>query len=249
MSSGYCDPSGGVDYIRNYINDKNSIPNTLIDRFIGQSAIDIANKLGYCTFRSSIEIVKGTGTYSLDSAVKDMQRITWNGFKMEPKSQKQLSMLSPVYRTSTSRPFYYSIGSDGYLVLRVFPVPSLNLHQVNDELLNTEDGIGNGLIVSATQNSDEFPRNITYPFPAYIGLKLIKDYVLWRCFEVDGAGQDLKASSYFEQKYNSKVEFYKDIVMKTFLPTTRQLSDSMIQKPYRMAYPILPPNFGPVVGE
>lgn len=243
----YTDTSTILPYIQYFLNDNNNnFSNDLVNRLVQQAGVELGNELGHCIFRYSFDVTANQPTYQLDLATKDVLRVTVNGFKMEPKTQSQMAMLSPVYRSFGSRPFYYSIQMDGYLVIRFFPIPTLSQSAVPTNLISADNGIINGFVVTATQNIPEVLGEIA--LPSYVGRKVIKDFVLWKAFANDGPGQDLRSAKYFKSKYQGRIQVYKDVINAIVLPTTRELEDVMVQKPYRLAPPILPPNFGPIVG-
>lgn len=252
----YTDLTGIISYIQSYLNDNtgNMFTVTYLQEQVVKACVEIGNELGKCITRYSFDVTNGQPTYRLQDVTKDVLRVTINGFKMEPKTQSQLAMLSPVYRSFASRAFYYSIQMDGYLTIRFFPVPQSTQSIVDPNRLNGDDGIGNGYIVMCTQNlsgnnlgTTSGSNGSTISIPNYTGRKLIKDYVCWKAYAADGHGQDLRSAKYFKQKFKGRIDFYKDIINTVVLPTTRELEDVMMQKPYRLAQPILPPNFGPIV--
>lgn len=262
-----------VGYLRNYLNDPNGVvwTDAVINQYINQAETYVGDTINTIWVRFYIPIQIGVGTYGLSQNIKHITRITYRGFKVDILTQKEVALLSPVYRTQQSRPRWATWQFDGMWTLRLYPIPNENLlpfsaasksssfnnFQFNTVVFNqsptvalgdpyTDVSLLNTCIVSAYLFVQE--SSAVLSLPDYMSRKVIRYYVLWKCFAMEGQGQDDDVAKYYKNKFDRQVK--KIIIYNTrvYASKQRQLADVAIQRPFKKHQPILPPNFGPIVG-
>src|SRR5258708_35884800 len=112
-----------LTYIRRYLNDKNGDiwTDNYLSQLINQAEEVISGDILCLWYRFSLNTQIGTGTYQMPSGITKITRMTYRGFKMDMLSQKELTLLSPVYRTQQSRPRWASLQFEGFFTLRLYP--------------------------------------------------------------------------------------------------------------------------------
>jgi hypothetical protein len=238
-----------IAYIRNYLNDVNGKlwNDDKIQYYINQAEIDLTQDINIIWQRFSINILANVGLYTLPSNLKSITRLTWMGYKVYLVSQEELALLSPTYRTQEgSQPRWATLQFEGYFNLRLYPAPSLNLPIISNSVTIYDDtNILNEFVVSAYMYAEEFVPYIEVP--DYFHRRSIRYNVMWKCYSMEGNGQNLVLADYFKKKYYVQMALNQKYMGQMSAMTQKQYSDCAIQRPYRRAHPILPPNFGTVV--
>jgi hypothetical protein len=238
-----------VPYIRRYLNDINGRlwDDATIVRLIAQGDNDISSGLNLIWIRVPLNIQLGVGTYQIDQKVKEITRITYRGFKVDMLTQAQVAMLSPVYRTQQSRPRWATWQFEGYRTLRLYPVPYENLPVLSDATTVYQDtNLLSECVVSCFVSIYEcMPYS---ELPDYLYRRTVRYYTLWKCFAKEGLGQVPDVAMYWKSRYDKQMELNKTSVDRLYTSKQRQLSDLAIQRPWKKQHPILPPNYGPIVG-
>lgn len=155
--------------------------------------------------RVAINVTAGVSNYTLDDSVFNIRRITWLGWKLEPFSQRDLrnTLMSG---TQPGRPRYYNYSNIGRQTIQLYPVPIINVPPVyGDDLWGAQ--IGNAVIVEYYAIAD----GIVNKLPLYMRRRFLKAFTLWRCYLMEGKGQNLKAASYYSQKWEMFKTMYEDI--------------------------------------
>lgn len=211
--------------------------NAYLAQIISDGEEDISKKV-HCLFnRSALTIVDNTATYALPPLFLSVILVSWKGRLLEPLTQKELMRYDSNYLTNKNTPFWYSIDSDGPGTIRFYPVPNENITAVTTNLFGSE--IPNQVIISYFQAADTASANVTTP--KWISRRLIKDYCLWRAFQQEGKGQNLKAASYFLNKFIVGVSQFK-LLNKELTAIIQRLSHDILRP--RFARPLLPISFG-----
>lgn len=257
-----------LTYIRRYLNDNNGDiwSDAYLNQLINQAEQEISGLLLVLWIRFSLETMTGVATYQMPPGISRITRITYRGFKVDLLSQKELALLSPVYRTQQSRPRWASLQFEGFYTLRLYPYPAENLL-----IANIPSGGGGGLfggglfggilfggggsgsttldaninaltLVSTYYTVDE--GGTSFSLPDYFVRRIVKLWVLIRAYACEGNGQNLEISSYYSKRYDKLLVEIKNQMEKVYATKERQFSDTAIQRPWRKHHPILPPNFG-----
>lgn len=194
---------------------------------------EIATALKCLIARYSIPIVAATATYVLPSDVFSIRRVTWNGKKIYPMPPREYQMINQV--TSSGEPVYYIFNQQGRNTLRFHPIPNVTIAGGTD-LFGVD--IGTCIIVEYYQ----VPDGATTLLPEYIRRRLLKYYVLYKCFGKEGKGQNLKASKRFKARYDFYMVHFRKVYVQHYTAEVKVLNGpSAIDV---LATPKLPYTFG-----
>lgn len=222
------------------------------DDFLNQLAADAERKIVAdvpCIYdRFCLATTAGTSVYTLPDFVKGIKRITWRGRKVEPLNWEQFILLTPAtvfvnannkIETSDSRPQWYTMHPTSIRDVRFFPTPGLNFDTTGDPW---SPNVGPSCIISCWRFVDT--TDPTTSLPTYIDRRTRKAYILWKAFEQEGPGQDMKASKYYQSLYSFLIEQWNLINAGTFVSKRYSLGDGLFGlENYRYPKPLLPPNF------
>lgn len=235
-----------VSYVRTYLNAPNANQiwtDTYLQQLINQFEVDIDERVNTTWIRFAIPIQTGVGIYQMPGNIKGITRITYRGFKVDILTQKELSLLSPVYRTQQTRPRWASRQMDGTFALRLYPVPAENLPVLDSGLdVYTDKNLLSECIISAYIYSQE--TDGVFDLPDYFVFRALKHFVRWKAYAQEGNAQDLDVARYHKGKYDAQVTQIVLANTRIFNNKSRQLADVAIQRPWKKFRPILPPNFG-----
>lgn len=173
-----------------------------ITRFSLEGEQEIATSLKCIIARTSPSIVALTSTYILPADLLSIRRVTWNGIKIEPMPARDYHSLNNV--ASSSRPIFYIFNQQGRNTIRFYPIPDVTIAS-GTQLFSSD--IESCVIVEYYQ----IPDGSTVLLPAYIRRRLIKYWVLYKCFMQEGKGQNLKASKRFKVRYDFYFAHFKHI--------------------------------------
>jgi len=227
-----------------------SFLNRLTADAVGQIAVDVP-----CIFaREAITITKGLSTYTLPSYVRTVRRITWRGRSLDAVSWEELQMLTPAtvfvavgsssnIESSISRPLYYAMHPTDPYDIRLYPTPD-------------ETFLSTGFNVYAPQNNQaccvvdyyrEPDLSETVPaisLPIWVARRAKKAYVLWKAFNAEGKGQNLRASKYYKMRYDMLSDAFRLINDSCFVGKKYSIDDGMLTVDnFRYPRPILPSQF------
>lgn len=161
----------------------------------------------------SLAITAGEGTYTINSRIKEIISVLWKGRPLLPLIGQEPHAYRHDFRTlESSLPQYYSASNDGISTLRIIPVPSVSIDEYTDGLEG--ENVKNAFIIRARTYPDRTVDN--FQIPAYYQRNLVKCFVLKTAFRAEGIGQNLRASSFWAQRYeqyigalvNAKSKFY-----------------------------------------
>lgn len=235
-----------LDYIRPYLNDiqKRAYTDAYLTQLIGQAEVDIVNNVSCIWDRFSVTVQSGNPFVDLPSSTKNVTRVTYQNYKLDPVTQYQLSRLSPVFTSQVSTPRWYSINYDGYRRLRLFPASTLDI-LADDTQIYTTAGMFNLVIVSAFMNVAEDADTIS--IPDYYSKIPIKFFVLMKCFSQEGIFQNIEIAAYYAKRYNESLVRLKTLMVSVKSKHKKEYSDLSINTGFKRHRPILPPNYGEIV--
>lgn len=235
-----------VPYVRTYLNAPNTNQiwtDAYLLQLINQAEVWVFDAIRTYWTRFAIFTQTGIGTYQLDQRVQAITRITYRGFKVDVLSQKELALLSPVYRTQQTRPRWASWQMDGTNILRLYPVPAENLPILDTGVdVFTDKNLLSECIISAYMVPNEL--DPTFTLPDYFINRAVKNYVRWKAYAAEGNAQDIDVAKYFKTKFENQIAQIIIANSRVYNNKSRQLSDVAIQRPWKKFRPILPPNFG-----
>lgn len=196
------------------------MPTIWSDSFLQQLTNDgeteIVNKLKCIFERDSLAVTSGTATYTIPDYILELLQVTWKGEVLDNITHVDARELDFKYRTNTGKPIGYIWNSDGMKTIRFFPVPNETIAADDTNIYGSD--IGNRVILSYKRSPDITQPN--FQIPAYTGRRVIKPYVLWKAFKVEGIGQNLVASNYYKQKFDFLMNQYNRIKSRYYSPST-----------------------------
>lgn len=235
-----------LPYVRRYLNDPNGKlwDDAYLLGLISQAETALTEACNTVWIRFPLNIQNNVALYDLGAMlVKNITRITYRGFKVDLLTQKELALLSPVYRTQQSRPRWATLQFEGFYALRLYPVPSEDLPIIDDiSTIYTDKNILNNCVVSAYVFPDE--TSPLFYTPDYFIRRVVKYYVLWKAFGKEGLGQATDVSLYYKKHFDVQIEKIIKQNSKVYNMVEKQLANVAIQRPWRMHHPLLPPNYG-----
>lgn len=173
-----------------------------ITRFSQEGENDFADEYPCILKRIALTITANVSTYTLPDDVRSIRRIVWtNGFKLDPLGQRNMREVFQ-YATQVGTPYWYVFNNIGANQIQLFPIPPANVTPSGLDLYG--DAIGVDVILEYFT----LPDFVTEIIPLYFRRRLIKAYVLKLCFGIEGSGQNLKNSQYFDKRYKFLKEKY-----------------------------------------
>ena len=174
-----------------------------INRFTEEAEDEISSSVKAVKERVALDIVAGTALYELPADCNDITRVTWKGKKLDPFSARDYHESDNI-TLSQSESFSYIFNQQGRNTIRLVPIPDISIADIGTDLWGSE--IANRVIV-------EYNQRITVP--TYMRRRLIKYFVLERCFLMEGDGQNLKCA----KKHGERYQFYLNIFKKAYHET------------------------------
>lgn len=172
-----------------------------ITRFKEEAEDQFNLKFNCIVDRYAIPVISGTATYVLPSYIINIRRVTYKGWKLDPLTQRELRT-SFLNGTQSGRPYWYIFNNIGQLKIQLMPVPQENVASVTTGLFGSN--IINAVIVEHYRTPDY----ATFILPTFLRRRLVKAFVMKRCFEVDNKGGNLKAAKYWTEKWDALIEMY-----------------------------------------
>jgi hypothetical protein len=188
---------------------------TDITHYSNEGEADFARDYPCIVERISIAIVAGTAIYTLPEYVIDIRKITWNGKRMFPLTHRTYREAFNEISTGAA-PEYYVVNNIGQMQIRFFPIPSVNVAELTDDLWG--DNIGNCVIVEYFRTPD-FIDNL---IPDFIRDKILNAYAMKNCYAMDGRLQNLKAAKYWNNQWGFLKNLY-GMLLETLINEPRRL--------------------------
>jgi hypothetical protein len=218
-----------------------------LNRLASDGEQDIVNRVPCLFHRFPLDIISGQSVYTLPVKTSRIRRITWLGIKLDPITFDDLCKMNPnfVWASSTNkidiplgRPLYYTLHPTNLNDIRFYPCPDTSITYDSTNVYGA--GTNTNVIISCFRNIDG--TDSTAQLPDYIYRRAIKAYVLWKAYNAEGKGQNLKTSEYYRNKYEYYVNHFIKLNSDAFVTKKYSLYNSyrLSTKPAR---PVLPPNY------
>lgn len=192
--------------------------------------------------RTSIATVVGRSEYELPTDVCNIRAVLYLGKEVHPKNGVFSKMTGDTpFNPTTSTPFEYVFSDQGQRVIKLHPAPDVAIASyVGDLWTATADAAACIVEYYAIPDyTDTFGQ-----LPDWCRRNILKDYVCWKAFRIDGKGQDTRAAKYYEAKIAQDGKYFTKIKDNMHASEIQVLTDSPY-RPYRKpGRPVLPPNFG-----
>src|SRR5215469_15633865 len=172
-----------------------------ITRFSNDGENDFAEEYPCILTRMSLPVIATQAKYLLPASIRSIRRITWQGTKLDPLSQRNMREVFN-FATQISKPYWYVFNNIGANTIQFFPIPDQTINPSGGNLYS--DAITSDVIIEYFI----LPDFVNYTIPVYFRRRLLKAYVLKQCFGVEGAGQNLKNRDYFSNRWNQLKQVY-----------------------------------------
>lgn len=214
----------------------NPFDTTTTTRFEQNAEQEFASERPCIIDRISLDIVTGTGLYTLPSYLINIKRITYLGWKVYPLPHRDLRQ-SYQSGTQQGRPLWYIFNNIGQLQLKFFPVPSETIAAITGPTLYGSD-IANCCVVEFYRQPDF----ADFKIPAFFRQRLLTYYSNRRNFAMEGRTQDIKAANYWGKKYEAMKELYSNLLDDLNNKPRNLVASDNAQRPYGYTPPppILP---------
>ncbi len=226
-----------------------SFLNTLNADAIGQIAVDVN-----CIFaRECIATTGGTSVYTLPNYVRTLRRITWRGRTLDAVNWEEMILLTPAtvggfVESSQGRPLYYAMHPSNIYDVRLYPTPNESFTTAGEPNVYAPQFNTPSCIIDYYREPDTTEANPVISLPSYISRRTKKAYVLWKAFASEGKGQNLRAASYYQMKYNFLIEQFRAINEGCFVSKKYSIEDGLLQiDNFRYPKPILNANFERII--
>jgi len=239
-----------------------------ISAFAQEAENEIVTRVNCILKRIALEIQPQTSLYFLPQDVISIRRVTWLGKKLEPKAFRGLlkyPIVDPAgvvggfansyanaffisasdSKPEAGMPYCYFYSGFGENVIKIFPTPVIYLAATTVGLYGSE--IGNRCIVEYYTFPDFTTSSLR--IPTYVARRMIKAFVLYKCFSMEGPGQDLIGAGRQLKRFNGYVEDFRKINAGVYIARTRTRTPNANTFPTRIARPRLPANFGTKVDD
>ena len=203
-----------------------------LQRFYYEGEDHVSHEHPFLVGRTSLDIVSGTSTYTLPDYVVSIRRITFLGQMLDPLPSRNFR---EVFQSGTQqgKPFWYVYNNIGQNKIQLFPCPN----QTVPDVTNVWDSeIRTGCIVEYYRVTD----NSTYVIPPYLRRQLLKQYVAYKCYAIEGAGQNIKMRDYFKKKWDIKEQEFFDFLDEIHSKPRKLIVGNLIGNKYYPTSPVLP---------
>src|ERR1017187_16997 len=204
-----------------------------ISRLSGEGENNFAVEYPCILKRISLTVNSGDQLVTLPDDVVAIRRVTWLGYKLDPLPQRNFREVFQ-NATQTGRPFWYVFNNVGQNLIQLFPAANQSVSTTANGLWGSE--IGNRFIVEYFQAPDF----VTAIIPSYFRRRLLKSYVLRGCFNIEGQGQNRKASKYFKDRSRALKEMYGDLLSELHNKPRKLIVNGITASYYFPGQPVLP---------
>lgn len=250
-------------YVHRHLNDPNAVntSSTTVNRLSQEGENDFAVEYPCIIKRISLTVTSGVALATLPDDVKSIKRITWKGYKLDPLPQRNFREVFQ-NATQTGRPFWYVFNNVGQNVIQLFPAPNedlplgSNLFDSLTGLFDDQQGLFDSF-TGANLGTDLFGANIpncciveyyqipdfvNATIPNYFRRRLLKSYVLRGCFNIEGQGQNRKASEYYKNRWRFLKDKYGELLHDLHNKPRKLIVNGISSSYFFPGNPILPIN-------
>ncbi len=202
-------------------------------RYFNQGEDTFSDDRPFLVDRLSLTLVAGTATYTLPDYVRSIKRVTYLGTMIDPLTRRaQRDAFQGA--TQRSKPFWYIFNNIGLNKIQLFPVPAVNL------AAGTTDLWGSDIPTSCIIEFYRITNNTTFVLPTWIRRQLLKQYVAWQCFMVDGPGNNLKLAQYFKKRWELRSKEFGGLLDELFYTPRKLCLTAIGGSGWYPGQPILP---------
>lgn len=156
--------------------------------------------------RVGLDIVSGTGTYTLADEVFSIRRLTWRGLRVDPlRNEASRKLFQGV--TQVEKPLWYIFDNVGRAKIQFFPTPN--------ETIAASSGLGMwgaSIRTSVIVEYYSLPDYVDNVIPEIFRRRLLKYFTMWKCYELESNAQSLKKSEFNKMKWKAMSQYYGSLL-------------------------------------
>lgn len=209
---------------------------------------ELAAKYDLLADRWSLAIISGSNEYELPNYVTNIRSVLFQGKELHPKGFTASRMTNDTpFQTAGSIPYEYMFSGKGQRVIKLYPTPMCNISvyvPIPPAIDLWTPAADEAAVIIEFYRTPNYGINPPLILPYWIRRYLLKDYICYKVFSMEGPQQDLRAAKYYEGRMIANDEYIKKIKNNM---NSAQISIMFEQKvgPRRgPGRPVLPPNFG-----
>lgn len=193
--------------------------------------------------RCSIGVTAFVNEYELPNYVTNIRSVLWLGKELHAKGFRASVITGDTpFQTAGSVPFEYVFSGKGQRVLKFYPSPNLTVAYNSGDLW-TPTADETSVIVEFWRTPDYLsdPQKV---LPLWCRQYLLKDFICWKAFAIEGPQQDLRAAAYYQERIDQAAEYIGLIKENMHASQMNVLFDNKMLGRRKPGRPVLPPNFG-----
>lgn len=208
-----------------------------IIRFSQEAEDVIAEELKCFVARIPLQVIAGVSEYTLPDNVIEIRRVTYRGNKVYPINYRTYRNYGNTV-DARGTPRVYIFNNLGQNTIKLYPTPTETIvgGATSSQLFLTTELFR--VVCVEYYSSPNFADEI---IPVYFRRRLIKAYTLKMCYLMEGPGQNLKASKYWEEKWEFLKSLYSSLLFDMISGPRRLIASSNSVADNRLlARPVLP---------
>lgn len=195
-----------------------------INRFMQQGEDAFASTYRCIVSRVALSVIADTADYAIPDELIDIRRITWKGKQIHPLPKRYLNeFFQGTQFIEKGEPRWFIYNGITAKTIRLFPTPNETVTAVTTGLFDTE--IKNRCIIEYFQ----LPDYATKVIPPFFRRRLLKSFILNRCFRIEGSGQNLKNAKYHGAKYEQLQGVYGTLLSELYTNARRLIVQSQMR--------------------
>lgn len=203
-----------------------------IDGYIREGFSEFCARTGILWKRSNAgcDDVAHQALYNLPTELLQIERVSYQGYRIEPISRHQAIVLDPRFESTEGQVVAWMTELDGLRKLRKVRIPAAN-GTVDDTQLEYQRQM---VAMTLPGHTSELP-NYQDKYPRF--------YALSRAYEREGEGQNFNAADHYMLRFEQGVTLALARKEKAQATRTRILGGRDGQRPNKPARPVLPSNY------
>jgi len=179
-----------------------------LDRLKKEAEREIARQFNFIWGRYPIAITAGTATYTLPDYIRGITDVRWKGDKVYPLYQSEAITIDHSYLTTRGNVRWYMRSPEDFQIIRFIKVPNETITADPDNDDCFDDTVISARVIISYYREPDTSGNLL-SLPDYVARRMVKNYVLYRAFAREGDGQNLNASNYYKEVYESQLDNFK----------------------------------------
>lgn len=205
---------------------------TDLERFANQGENDFSVDRPFLMDRYSLTIVGGIANYVLPDYVNSIRRVSFLGQKLDPMTQRnQREVFQAANQTGT--PFWYVFNNIAANTIRLFPTPEQSI--APGTLLWSSD-IPTCCVVEFFRSSD----NSTFVLPPWKKRQMLKSYIKYRSYGIDGPGYNVALRKYYKQRWEFSETQFSELLDYLYNAPRKLVISEIVSSNYFPGEPVLP---------